>query len=100
MDCRTSPSTRSNSREKHDEKPNYFINLGYQLSNGQDSDLEFNPANLNLYKDQTTPMHPITPVGPWMGRMMSRFRLATPDDGIGRRLVFEPGFEPDFENPQ
>ena len=88
----------ANSRRKDDEEPNYFINLGYQLSNGADLDLEFDPANLNLYKDDDADA-PDNPSWTVEGPDQSRFALGTPDDGIGRRLVFKQGFEPDFENP-
>ena len=90
----------ANSREKDDEEPNYFINLGYQLSTPDDpnSDLEFNPANLNLYKDDDADA-PDNPSWTVEGPDKDWFALGTPDDGIGRRLVFKQGFEPDFENP-
>ena len=88
----------ANSRRKDDEEPNYFINLGYKLSNGADSDLEFDPANLNLYKDDDADA-PDNPSWTVEGPDQSWFALGTPDDGIGRRLVFKQGFEPDFENP-
>ena len=88
----------ANSRRKDDEEPNYFINLGYKLSNGADLDLEFDSANLNLYKDDDADA-PDNPSWTVEGPDQSWFALGTPDDGIGRRLVFKQGFEPDFENP-
>ena len=87
----------ANSREKEDGKANYFINLGY-LPTGADSNLELDPDNLNLYKDDDADA-PDNPSWVVDGPDKDWFALATPDDGIGRRLVFEPGFEPDFENP-
>ena len=87
----------ANSREKEDGKANYFINLGY-LPTGADSNLVLDPDNLNLYKDDDADA-PDNPSWVVDGPDKDWFALATPDDGIGRRLVFEPGFEPDFENP-
>ena len=88
----------ANSRKKDDEKPNYFINLGLQLSNGEDSKLVFDPASLNLYKDKDADS-PDNPNWTLEGTDSGWFALGTPDHGIGRRLLFKTDFEPDFENP-
>ena len=90
----------ANSRAKDDKEPNYFINLGYRLvADANPPVLEFDPANLNLYKDDDAdaPDNPSWIVDGGMDKQW--FALGTPDDGIGRRLVFKDGFEPDFEDP-
>ena len=97
----------ANSREKDDGEPNYFINLGYRPVDDNNLELEFDPANLNLYKDQDADA-PDNPSWTLDGPDMKWFALGTPDDGIGRRLVFgqDPehpdgqDFEPDFEDPK
>ena len=89
----------ANQREKDDEEDNYFINLGFELTTGANPVLVESSDNPNLYKDDD-PDDPDNPSWSLAGPDRDWFRLGTPDDGIGRRLVFKQGFEPDYEDPK
>ena len=89
----------ANGRAKDDGEDHYFINLGFELTTGANPGLVESDTNPNLYKDDD-PDDPDNPSWSLAGPDSDRFALGTPDDGIGRRLVFKQGFEPDYEKPK
>jgi hypothetical protein len=89
----------ANGRAKDDEEDHYFINLGFELTTGANPVLVESSDNPNLYKDDD-PDDPDNPSWSLAGPDRNWFALGTPDDGIGRRLVFKQGFEPDYEDPK
>ena len=89
----------ANSRERDDGEDNYFINLGFGLTTATPPVLEELDTNPNLYKDDD-PDDPDNPSWSLAGPDSDWFALGTPDDGIGRRLVFKQDFEPDYEDPK
>ena len=81
---------------KKPEDLDYFVDLGYVFS---DAIVVLRKNNPNLYKvdDPDGDENPF-----WIldGDDMGHFGLATPEDGVGRRLRFVQDFYPNFEDPQ
>ena len=85
---------------KKDTDVTKFVGLGYELTDADPPEMQFDPTNPNLYhrSDEDRVDRGIWPE-PLAGPDGRLFEYSIPDDGIGRRLHFKKANLPDYENP-